>query len=477
MQEKQKMMINKQISPKSTPDKVIGLDLSCRGLKSLSRSLFLLSNLKELILNNNEIEIILKDICQMTSLERLDLSHNKIRSIPPKLGKMVSLREVLLNDNLISTIPIELGYLYNIETFNLSNNPLIAPFNSVGKDKSIIQFCRENNTNYSPPADRAWIETMLCENITEDIISVGTFNILCNFFAAKLTYAPSWIINQDSRKDAIVQSIVSYNVDILCLQEVETYSYCDFYKEELNAKLGYDSVFFPKGRSQTLTDKRSVDGCATFWKKNKFKLVEQINIDFYNKIINDIRFSLNQDILMRNSRKDNVTVVSILERSNGELYIVVNVHLYWDPEYSDVKLFQTILLLEELEKIRDKYNNAAMLLMGDFNSLKGSSVYELIVERNFKNEDFNLYNYTPFEKEFSHSLSFNDAYLGQDLTFTNYTPTFKETIDYIFHDNRLRLVSVLSPVEEDYTDVSYGLPDIYFPSDHIFIGAKFYIKK
>lgn len=475
MLEKQKLG-NKQNSPRVTVDIVTGLDLSFRGLKTLSPSLFLLRTLKELIINNNEIESIPKEISQMTALEKLDLSHNKIRCIPRVLGKIVSLRELLLNDNLISTVPVELGYLYNLEVFNLENNPLIVPFNSLGRDKSVIQFCKENNTNYSPPADRAWLDTIVCKNSIEDTISVGTFNILCNYFASKLLYPPSWIVSQDSRKEAILNNIVSYNVDILALQEIETYSYNDFYKDKLSESINYDSAFFPKGRSQTLVDKRSVDGCATFWKKDKFSLIEQINIDFYQKIISDQRFSNNQEIILRNTRKDNVALVTILEKKDGAFFIVINVHLYWDPEYADVKLFQTVLLLEEVEKIQLKYKNASMLLMGDFNSLNDSSVYKLIVEKKLDVSDFSLYDYSPLNANFKHSLSFKDAYFGQELPFTNYTPTFKGTIDYIFYGSELTLLSVLSSVEDEYTDVSFGLPDIYFPSDHIFIGAKFCIK-
>lgn len=475
MQEKQRLP-NKPISPKTPADKTTGLDLSFQGLRSLSPSLFLLHTIKELQLNNNELEFIPKDIYKMKSLERLNFSYNKIRCIPPEIGRMVQLKELFFNDNLISTVPMELGSLYNLEVLNLNNNPLIAPFNTLSKDKVLIHFCRENNTGYSPPADRAWMDTVLRRDTRQETISVATYNILCNFFASKLTYAPSWVINQDVRKEAILQNIISYNVDILSLQEIETYSYCDFYKDQLEIRLDYDSVFYPKGRSLTLADKRTVDGCATFWKKKKFRLVEQVNIDFYQKIISDIRFSLNQDILMRHARKDNVALVTILEGKDNSLLIVVNVHLYWDPEYTDVKLFQTILLLEEIEKIKARYNNPLIISLGDFNSLKGSSVYDLIIDRKITGGDFNLYDYSPMNAGFKHTTRFSDAYLGQDLTFTNFTPTFKGTIDYIFFSEGLNLTGVLSPVEDDYTENTVGFPNIHFPSDHILIGARFSFK-
>ena len=37
-----------------------------------------------------------------------------------------------------------------------------------------------------------------------------------------------------------------------------------------------------------------------------------------------------------------------------QLMLVANVHIHWDPEYSDVKLIQTIMFMNELKKIVDE---------------------------------------------------------------------------------------------------------------------------
>ncbi|KAI5169838.1 CCR4-NOT transcription complex subunit 6 [Pancytospora epiphaga] len=454
-------------------ERLVGLDLSSQGLKSLSSSLFLLSNIRELLLCNNSLEVISKDICKMRSLEKLNLSFNKIRTIPPEIGRMVWLRELHLNDNFISAIPVELGSLCGLEVLNLNNNPLVPPFCALNREKTLIHYCRENNAAYTAPSDRAWVDTVLNRAPHGLYVSIGTYNILCNFYAAKCTYAPTWVLNAEARKETILQNIISYNVDILCLQEIETYAFFDFYREQLEIRLGYDGTFLPKGRSQTLADKRSVDGCATFWKKGKFKLVEQINVDFFNKITTDIRFSLNQSILVRHARKDNIALITVLEHCDGVVLIVVNLHLYWDPEYADVKLFQTVLVLEEIERAKNKFPGASVILAGDFNSLVNSYVYNLIVGGKLDPDGFNLCDYSPLNSGFEHSTPFYDSYNGQDLLFTNFTPTFKGVIDYIFYSDGLQLTSVLSPLEDEYTENTVGLPNIHFPSDHIFIGARF----
>jgi mRNA deadenylase 3'-5' endonuclease subunit Ccr4 len=56
---------------------------------------------------------------------------------------------------------------------------------------------------------------------------------------------------------------------------------------------------------------------------------------------------------------------------------VANTHIYWDPEFEDVKLWQTWVLCQELEKlVWDR--QLPMLLCGDFNSMPDSPVYDLL---------------------------------------------------------------------------------------------------
>ena len=64
-----------------------------------------------------------------------------------------------------------------------------------------------------------------------------------------------------------------------------------------------------------------------------------------------------------------------------------NTHIFWDPEFPDVKLWQTWVLCQELEKLVLP-RNLPLVLCGDFNSLVESSVYELLsTERVEQGED------------------------------------------------------------------------------------------
>jgi CCR4-NOT transcription complex subunit 6 len=66
--------------------------------------------------------------------------------------------------------------------------------------------------------------------------------------------------------------------------------------------------------------------------------------------------------------------------------LVCTAHIHWDPEFCDVKLVQTMMLMHELKLIAEEFNVAAaaaktnlpvnekvhLLLCGDFNSLPES---------------------------------------------------------------------------------------------------------
>lgn len=63
---------------------------------------------------------------------------------------------------------------------------------------------------------------------------------------------------------------------------------------------------------------------------------------------------------------------------------------------------------------------------------------------------------------------------GGEPTFTNCTPDFTGTLDYIFlSGSSLRAVSLLEVPGPESADVIGGLPNHHHPSDHLPIGADF----
>lgn len=56
--------------------------------------------------------------------------------------------------------------------------------------------------------------------------------------------------------------------------------------------------------------------------------------------------------------------------------VVTNTHITWDPEYSDVKLIQTIMLMNEIDSFVEQRlgpgSKPPLIICGDFNSLPES---------------------------------------------------------------------------------------------------------
>lgn len=99
--------------------------------------------------------------------------------------------------------------------------------------------------------------------------------------------------------------------------------------------LGYGSVF--KKRTG-----RRTDGCAFYYKKSKFKLLEHTTVE-YNQ---------GYSVLDR----DNVGIIARLSSNTNTKaeFVVATTHLLYNPRRADVRVAQTQLLLTEVERVAYK---------------------------------------------------------------------------------------------------------------------------
>jgi len=76
-----------------------------------------------------------------------------------------------------------------------------------------------------------------------------------------------------------MKELKEHNTDIVALQEVETEQFNKLFYPDLR-DIGYDGIFSPKSRAKTMTDdeRRYVDGCAIFWKTDKYVQVRVCNV-------------------------------------------------------------------------------------------------------------------------------------------------------------------------------------------------------
>ncbi|KAG9508886.1 CCR4-NOT transcription complex subunit 6, partial [Fragariocoptes setiger] len=89
---------------------------------------------------------------------------------------------------------------------------------------------------------------------------------------------------------------------------------------------------------------------------------------------------------------DNPVISNNNHRPGKQKIVVANTHLHWDPQQCDVKLVQTIMLMNELRNIATQHSAqpatgnscssqmAPLILCGDFNSMPNSNVVEFITQ-------------------------------------------------------------------------------------------------
>ncbi|KAJ7130842.1 glucose-repressible alcohol dehydrogenase transcriptional effector [Mycena crocata] len=514
-------------APRPPENTWTSLDMGGVNIKSIpsNSGLFSFTFLTQLYLNHNALTSVPPEISRLCHLDVLDLSGNNLSSVPPEIGMLISLRELFLFDNHLTTIPPEYGTLHRLKTLGIEGNPLDAQLKSlIQKDgtSALISFLRDTCPMPMPPPTRPNIQITPFEPGLETF-KVLCYNILCERAAtAKMYgYTPAWALAWDYRKARVLQEVTESNADIVCLQEVDMGQYEDFFSRQL-ADLGYEGVYGAKSRYKTMpdSDRRQVDGCATFFKKDRYQLVENHLIEFNSIAMQRQDFKKTDDMFNRVLGKDHIAVVCLLEDLvTGTRTIVSNTHLHWDAAYSDVKLVQTALLLEEVEKIAHgfaKYpprppdtpsaadaepteprplppiytdgTKIPLIVCGDYNSMPSSGVYDFLASGSLSatHPDFLSHTYGNYTSEgLRHKLGLKSAYTTvgaggvaeEIMPMTNVTPGFHGVIDYVWYSpGNLILNSVVGEIDKLYLEKVVGFPNAHFPSDHIALTANFSVK-
>ncbi|KAF9073642.1 Endonuclease/exonuclease/phosphatase [Rhodocollybia butyracea] len=356
--------------PKPRVSTWTALDMGGVNIKNLpsTSGLFSFTFLQNLYLNHNALTSIPPEIAQLRNLELLDLSGNSLTTLPPELGLLVTLKEFFLFDNQIMVIPPEFGTLHQLQTLGVEGNPLDSSLkNLITKDgtPALIAYLRDSCPVPTPPQNRPWIPLITPaeqEALSPDTetISVVCYNILCQRAATVRLYGytPSWALAWDYRRELILNEILAHGADFICLQEVDVTSYEDYFVKHLNAA-GYESVYWPKSRAKTMSneaERRFVDGLATFFRADKYQLIEKHLIEFSAVAMQREDFKKTEDLFNRVLGKDHIATCCAFEnRDTGTRILVANVHILWDPKFSDVKMVHVALMAEEVEKMAERF--------------------------------------------------------------------------------------------------------------------------
>lgn len=500
------------------------LDMGGVNIKTIppTSGLFTFTFLINLYLNHNALSSVPPEISKLRHLEVLDLSGNALTAVPPEMGMLTQLKELYLFDNQIVALPPELGSLHQLQTLGVEGNPLDTSLKTiVQKDgtPALISFLRDSCPPPPPPPQRVWknvVSPMEREAMANDphteIFSVLCYNILCEKYATERLYGytPSWALSWDYRKELILTEVMSHDADFVCLQEVDIAQYEDYFVKHLEGQ-DYEGVYYPKSRYKTMSDadRRQVDGCATFYKANKYQLVERQLVEFSTVAMQRPDFKKTDDMFNRVLGKDHIAAVCLFEnKESGTRIIVANAHIHWDPSFRDVKLVQVALLVEEVEKIAAYFSKLPprppatsddqsgslcpqpvytdgskipTIICGDFNSVPSSGVCEFL-STGFvppDHADFMSHLYGRYTTDgLRHKLNLKSAYAAAgDISLTNYTPSFQGVIDYIWYTtSNVSAIAVLGEVDKGYLEKVVGFPNAHFPSDHVCLVSEFRVK-
>lgn len=257
------------------------------------------------------------------------------------------------------------------------------------------------------PLYRNWIS--IENSFTSESFRILSYNILAQCYT-KPSYFPWASLDQldwGFRSKQLLQEILSYTADIICLQELDNF---EFFKENLQ---NYQGVY--KKRANTRKD-----GCGIFFDSTKFTLVEMETMDF---------------------PKENIVLLVCLESClSKKRFTVVTSHFYYKSKL--IRNQQADFCIDKAQK--SLLEGKPVVLCGDFNCMPDNDTIE-------KFQSFGLCS----------------GY--QDLMNCNQFATFlggkhsKKWYDYIFHSKTFKATSILSLPKCGET----LLPNTQLSSDHL----------
>ncbi|XP_046859551.1 2',5'-phosphodiesterase 12-like [Xenia sp. Carnegie-2017] len=333
--------------------------------------------------------------------------------------------------------------------------------------------------------------------IDEDILRVVSYNILADCYLddeatceTLYGYCPKYALEIDYRQQLLLKEIVGYHGDIVCLQECGRRLFDHYLKPMMNARGYTGTVRYKSGVM--------LEGEAIFFDKMKFELVSQNMFELKESLLHN---TCNIDLLQNIqafpvvyekliSRTTLAQVVVLQSIPSPQDYIcIVNTHLYYKPDSSYIRNLQIMIVLNEVQKSLNELENRlekerpggyriGVVFCGDFNSLPGSGVVQLLSEGFLQSshqdwslqivddeDDFIASNVLEMSS-FSHNLNLQNVCGFPD--YTAYTHGFSGVIDYVFASKAHFDVHAVIPVPSiEEIQLYLALPSPVMPSDHV----------
>lgn len=260
------------------------------------------------------------------------------------------------------------------------------------------------------------------KNAIKDYVRVVTYNILADLYVScsrgsidqRIVYPHTDYehLKRNRRIPMILAEILSYQSDVVCLQEVDGSVYETYLEPAMHA-MGYDGFYSNKASSQP-------EGCAIFWSTRVFDGVDRITVTLRDLFDEDDFFSSGQgkkdsfEIKPEFKRWDSMREIQKLLRNNKELrrvtmekigqilqiatlklkvdcgnkpghILIANTHLFYHPLADHIRALQAYVVCKKIDEVRriprGEEVSCPLILCGDLNSDPLSGASQLLFSR------------------------------------------------------------------------------------------------
>ncbi|KAL9959572.1 hypothetical protein ACROYT_G032903 [Oculina patagonica] len=361
------------------------------------------------------------------------------------------------------------------------------------------------NQSEAPFARRA-LKRVVEAKTGQHEFSVVTYNILADYCIQQTqmkrdcySYCPNAYLlraqgKSSHRHKLFMAELQWLDSDIICLQEVDTPYFSEILKEELS-ELRYEGLFAQKCMG-------TPEGVAVFFKQAKFHLEETKTVH-----LNDlVACTFKQTVLPKD--KQVVLLAALRHKISNNLLVVGTTHIQWEKLLKTVSQVCQITMVTNalgnmVKSLESQGEQVAHILCGDFNIEPQFPAYKLLKDGKLTDKELSrLYGvdyitWSPDIEAPSQLLpdqaslldrtkaeicnplgNLQSAYksiLGAEPQCTNHEgPGHVWTLDYIWFDSiNLEATAALETVTPAVITPYTGLPNEFFPSDHLSLKAYF----
>ncbi|TRY54778.1 hypothetical protein DNTS_004256 [Danionella cerebrum] len=321
----------------------------------------------------------------------------------------------------------------------------------------LLRECREVLKNRPAHIKRAFVQVGHGDG--KQSFRVMQWNVLAQALGEGMdsfVQCPMEALNWAERKYMILEEILTYKPDILCLQEVD--HYFDMFQPVL-ASLGYQGTFCPKPWSPCLDveNNNGPDGCALFFNHKLFQ------------VLNTTHLRLSAMMLKTNQ----VAIICVLRcRTTGRVFCVAVTHLKARSGWEVLRSAQGSDLLCNLQKIlfqigteENANSDIPLLVCGDFNAEPSEDVY-----MNFATSSLGL---DSAYKQLSADGKSEPPYTTWKIRSSGESC---HTLDYVWYSHRSFDVTAVLDFPTSEQIGPSRLPSYSYPSDHLSLVCDFRFK-